>query len=234
MRRDYEGKHVLVTGAGGALGAAVAVRLGRRGAICHLVDREEAFAAPAGVAPETAHLVRGIDLTDEASVIRLYDALPSLWASIHCAGGFSMSGVTETSRDDLEAMWRINVLTCFLCCREAARVLRAAGGGGRIVNVSARPGLEPRSGAGMTAYTASKAAVAAFTQAMGEELAAESIWVNAVAPSILDTEANRRAMPDADPSLWASTDAVAETIAYLASPENGATRSAVVPVYARV
>ena len=234
MRKDFEGKHVLVTGAGGALGAAVAMRLGLRGAICHLVDREEAFTAPAGVAPENARLVRGIDLTDEASVIRVYDALPSLWASIHCAGGFSMSGVTETSRDDLEAMWRINVLTCFLCCREAARVLRAAGHGGRIVNVSARPGLEPRSGAGMTAYTASKAAVAAFTQAMGEELAAESIWVNAVAPSILDTEANRRAMPDADPSLWASTDAVAETIACLASPENGATRSAVVPVYARV
>lgn len=86
----------------------------------------------------------------------------------------------------------------------------------------------------MVAYATSKAAVAAMTQAMGEEFAAQGIWVNAVAPSILDTAANRASMPDADHSAWPRVQEVAQTIVHLASPENGATRSAVVPVYGRV
>ena len=86
-------------------------------------------------------------------------------------------------------------------------------------------------GAGMAAYTASKAAVAALTEALGEELVADGILVNAVAPSIIDTPANRAAMPDADNSLWPKPEELAETIVFLASPENTTTRSAVVPVY---
>ncbi len=131
-------------------------------------------------------------------------------------------------------------MTCFLCCRAAARRIRESltpdGGrpdGGRIVNVAARPALEPRLGAGMVAYTAAKAAVAAITQSLAEELAGEAIWVNAVAPSILDTAGNRAAMPDADHSAWPKLDDVAETIAFLASPDNRTTRGGVIPVYGR-
>ena len=112
--------------------------------------------------------------------------------------------------------------------------MRRAGAGGRIVNVAARPGVEPRTGAGMAAYAAAKAAVAALTQALAEEVAAEGIWVNAVAPSILDTPANRAAMPDADHAAWPKTTAVAETIVFLAAPDNAVTRGAVVPVYGGV
>jgi NAD(P)-dependent dehydrogenase (short-subunit alcohol dehydrogenase family) len=130
-------------------------------------------------------------------------------------------------------MWRINTVTAFLCCREAVQVLRVGGGGGRLVNVVARPALEPRGGAGMLAYTASKAALAAMTQALAEELAPEGIWVNAVAPSILDTPDNRRAMPGSDPSKWAGVEDAAATIVFLASPQNKATRGGVVPVYGR-
>jgi NAD(P)-dependent dehydrogenase (short-subunit alcohol dehydrogenase family) len=106
-------------------------------------------------------------------------------------------------------------------------------GGGRIVNVAARPGLEPRTGAGMAAYAASKAAVAALTQALGEELVKQDILVNAVAPSTLDTPGNREAMPKANHALWAKLDDVAATILFLAGPENRVTRSAVVPVYGK-
>jgi NAD(P)-dependent dehydrogenase (short-subunit alcohol dehydrogenase family) len=95
--------------------------------------------------------------------------------------------------------------------------MRGTGGGGRIVNVAARPALEPRAGAGMLAYTASKAAVAALTQALAEELASEGIWVNAVAPSILDTTENRAAMPGADHASWPAVEEVAATIVHLAS-----------------
>ena len=86
-------------------------------------------------------------------------------------------------------------------------------------------------GAGMAAYAASKASVAALTQALSEELAGEEIWVNAIAPSILDTPANRAAMPNADYDRWVATGAAAELIAFLASPENRVTRGAVIPVY---
>ena len=90
-----------------------------------------------------------------------------------------------------------NLVSAYLCCRAAVQAMRK-GGGGRIVNVAARPALEPRQGASMTAYTAAKAAVAALTVALGEEVAKDGILVNAVAPSIMDTPANRKSMPKAD------------------------------------
>jgi NAD(P)-dependent dehydrogenase (short-subunit alcohol dehydrogenase family) len=85
----------------------------------------------------------------------------------------------------------------------------------------------------MTAYTASKAGVAALTAALAEEVAKDGILVNAVAPSIMDTPANRQALPKADYALWPKTDEVAATIAFLASPENLVTRGAIVPVYGK-
>jgi len=85
----------------------------------------------------------------------------------------------------------------------------------------------------MAAYTVSKAGVAALTEALAQEVAADGILVNAVAPSILDTPANRQAMPKADHALWPKVEEVAATILFLASPENKVTRGAIVPVYGR-
>jgi NAD(P)-dependent dehydrogenase (short-subunit alcohol dehydrogenase family) len=127
----------------------------------------------------------------------------------------------------------MNFLTCFLCCRAAVNAFARSGDGGRIVNVAARPALEWRSGAGMAAYTASKAAVAALTGALAEEVVKDGILVNAVAPSIMDTPANRAAMPKADYAAWPKVEEVAATIAFLASPENKVTRGGIVPVYGR-
>jgi len=151
---------------------------------------------------------------------------------------FAMAPVGETSGTDFIAQFRMNALSCFLCSAAAVAAFRkrqapGPGGarGGRIVNVSARPALEPRLGAGMVAYTASKSAVAALTQALGQETVDEEIWVNAVAPSILDTPANRAAMPDADHGRWVAPADLAQLIAFLVSPENRVTRGAVIPVY---
>lgn len=85
----------------------------------------------------------------------------------------------------------------------------------------------------MAAYAASKAAVAAITLALAEEVAEEGVWVNAVVPSTMATEANRRAWPNADHARWPKLDEVAATIAFLASPQNAVTRAALVPVYGR-
>jgi NAD(P)-dependent dehydrogenase (short-subunit alcohol dehydrogenase family) len=83
----------------------------------------------------------------------------------------------------------------------------------------------------MVAYTASKAAVAAMTVALAEEVKGNGILVNAIAPSTLDTQANRTAMPKADFSKWVSLEATAETVAALISARNIATSGALLPLY---
>src|SRR5215831_16283621 len=223
---DFAGSHVVVTGGTGALGRAVIGALRAAGAVCHVPNLVAAeldefpYASDPGV-----HIARGVDLAEEAAVRGFYQALPPLWASIHLAGGFAMAPIGETSAADFVAQFRMNALSCFLCSAAAIAAFRARkapgpGGanGGRIVNVSARPALEPRLGAGMIGYTASKSAVAALSQALAQETTDEQIWVNAVAPSILDTPANREAMPDADFSRWVSPAHIAELIVFLASP----------------
>ena len=236
---DFAGSHVVVTGGTGSLGRAVVAALRAAGAVCHvpnLVPAELAdfpYASDAGV-----HIAPGVDVADEGAVHRFYQALPPLWASIHLAGGFAMAPVAETSAADFTAQFRINALSCFLCSAAAVAAFRARrepgpGGakGGRIVNVAARPALEPRLGAGMIAYTTSKSAVAALTQALAQETVDDEIWVNAVAPSVLDTPANRAAMAGADFSRWVTPADIARLIAFLASAENRVTRGAVIPVY---
>lgn len=231
----FASKHVVVTGGTGALGTAVVTELLDLGASVHIPAFSEAEVQRFALADNpNVHLTSDVDLTDEAAVTAFYAQLPSLYASIHIAGGFDMSALAETGSDAFMKQMTMNALTCFLCCREATRAIRTSEKTGRLVNVAARPGVEPRQGAGMAAYAASKAAVAALTESLGEELAPEGIWVNAVAPSILDTAANRDAMPDADHASWPTTQAVAATLVHLASPANAVARGAVVPVYGKV
>ena len=232
---DLNGRNAVVTGGAGALGAAVVGRLLDAGAICHVpaLDDGEAERFPHAGHDRVRLNVAG-DLADWGAVERFYSGIDGLWASIHLAGGFDMGGIADVPPAMFARQVSMNAATCYLCCRAAVACLRRAGTGGRIVNVSARPGVEPRGGAGMAAYAAAKAAVAALTQALAEEVASEGIWVNAVAPSILDTPANRAAMPEADHAAWPKTGEVAETIVFLASPANAVTRGAVVPVYGGV
>src|SRR5262249_29297229 len=155
----YRDRHVVVTGGTGALGIAVVGALLEAGAICHVPYVVE---AEAGRFPYRGHggvvLTSVTDLADEAEVDRLYGTVQKLWASIHLAGGFAFAPVGETSMVELRRQIDMNFVTCFLCCRAAVAAMSRAGGG-RIVNVTARPALEGRLGAKMTAYAASKAAV---------------------------------------------------------------------------
>ncbi len=231
---DYSDRHVVVTGGTGALGTAVTAALLGAGAVCHVPYRSEAEAKrlPARDHPRLKLVASG-NLGEEDAVARLYAGVPRLWASIHVAGGFAFGSVAETDKGVLMTQLESNLVTCFLCCRAAVRAFAGTGSGGRIVNVAARPAIEWRMGAGMSAYAASKAAVAALTVALAEEVAKQGILVNAVAPSILDTPENRESMPKANHAAWPKVDEVAATILFLASPENRVTRGAIVPVYGR-
>jgi NAD(P)-dependent dehydrogenase (short-subunit alcohol dehydrogenase family) len=227
---NFSGRNIVVTGATGALGSAVVGALLAAGASCRVSYRHDSDRAKFAFAGK-AEMIAVEDLAEEAEVAKLYAGLNGLWASIHIAGGFAAGTVADTGKAALQRQLDGNLVSCFLCCRAA---LAAMGkDGGRIVNVAARPALEWRAGAGMSAYAVSKAAVAALTVALAEEAAQDGVLVNAVAPSIMDTAANRKAMPRADFDKWPKVEEVAATIAFLASPENRVTRGAVVPVYGK-
>jgi NAD(P)-dependent dehydrogenase (short-subunit alcohol dehydrogenase family) len=227
---DFANQTVVVTGGTGALGRAVVgilLDVGARCRVPYVVDAE----AASFPYRDRVTLIGQCELTSESDVARLYDGVTDLWASIHIAGGFAMGSVIDTDKAGMLHMVDMNFVTCYLCSRAAVQGFGPSGG--RIVNVAARPGVEPRLGAGMTAYAASKAAVAAFTQALAAEVAGRGILVNAVAPSIIDTPANRAAMPNADHAAWPKPEQIAATIAFLASPDNKVTTGGVVPVPGR-
>jgi NAD(P)-dependent dehydrogenase (short-subunit alcohol dehydrogenase family) len=237
---DFDGRNVVVTGGTGALGVAVVTALIEAGAVCHIPYRHDAEADRSGLRDQArVKLYAGLELSDGEAVERLFTGLPTLWASIHLAGGFAFGALKVIDEATLRQQIESNFVTCALCCRAALRTFARGGSGGsaseggRIVNVAARPALEWRTGAHMAAYTASKAAVAALTMALAEEVAKDGILVNAVAPSIMDTQSNRKAMPKADFSTWPKVEEVAQTILFLASPANAVTRGAIVPVYGR-
>ena len=228
---NFRDRHVVVTGGTGALGIAVTGALLAEGAVCHVPYRSEDEAKRF---PHRDHrnmkLVALGDLADEAAVNGFYGSVGTLWASIHIAGGFAFASMADSDKALLMGQIESNLVSAYLCSRAA---LKAFKGGGRIVNIAARPALEPRTGANMTAYTAAKAGIAALTQALAEEVAKDGVLVNAVAPSIMDTAANRKAMPKADFDAWPKVEEVAATILFLASPENKVTRGAIVPVYGK-
>jgi NAD(P)-dependent dehydrogenase (short-subunit alcohol dehydrogenase family) len=229
---DFRDRHVVVTGGTGALGTAVVGALLDRGATCHIPVRDSENASDFSYAThERVRLYPSVELADQTQTDAFYAKVGALWASIHLAGGFAAKKLKDSGKSDLMAQLDTNIVSCFLCCRAA---LKAFGtDGGRIVNVAARPALEPRTGAGMTAYTIGKSGVAALTMALAEEVARDGVLVNAVAPSIMDTPTNRKAMPKADHALWPKVEQVAATILFLASPENTVTRGSIVPVYGR-
>lgn len=224
--------HVVVTGGTGALGVAVVKALVEAGAHCHVPAIEQTVPAdrfPAGKVSVTTN----VDLSDEASVSAFYDKLPPIKAAVNIAGGFVWAPIADSPAKVLQQQISMNLISCASSCRAAVANFRKAGQGGHLVNISARPALNPRQGANMTAYTASKAAVAAFTVALAEELKGENISVIALAPSTIDTPTNRKDMPKADYSLWVKPTAIAELIVAQIGLGDPISSGALIPVYGR-
>lgn len=207
------GRNVVVTGSGGGLGGAVVDALRAAGAVVHAPQRT------------------ALDTGDEGAVSAFFAGLPALWASVHLVGGYQAAPLLDTTAADARQQWELNFLTAFLCTREAARRMKAGGGGGRIVNVASRPALVPAGG--VIAYGAAKAALVSMTVSAAIELKPDGILVNAVAPSLIDTAQNRRAMPNADFTTWPKPAEIATTILWLCSMDNALTSGTVVPVFGR-
>jgi NAD(P)-dependent dehydrogenase (short-subunit alcohol dehydrogenase family) len=220
---------VVITGAAGVLGRAVAHAFAGERLV--LVDLERTALEKAHGPDSASQTLVPLDLLDDAATgIALAPLLANASRLVLCniAGGFVMgTDVHETSDDIWSRMLDLNLHTLAHASRAVVPRMLATGYG-KVVNVAAASAISGK--AQMGAYVAAKSGVARLTETMSLELRARGINVNAVAPSIIDTPANRAAMPGADPAKWVSPEDLANVIRFLASDAAVAVHGAVVPV----
>jgi len=222
---------ILITGASGGLGAAVVRAFLSTGAT--VVGVSMRWAAKAE--PDPRLLALDADLSNfegaRQAVTAALEETGRVDALVHLVGGFSGGKpAAETSEDDWERMMSLNLRTACHTIRAALpHMLKARRG--RILAIGSRTGLEP--GAGTSAYNASKAALHALIRSVAAEVKDMGVTANAVVPSVIDTPANRAAMPKADPSLWVRPEAIASLLVWLASEEAGDVNGALIPIYGR-
>ena len=223
-------KTALVTGGTGGLGAAVTAELlgnGWRVVVPWVAERELER-----VERRDDLVLVQADILDAGQAATAVEAAgDELRAVVNLVGGFAQGGrVHETPVEDFEALLRLNLRSAYLVCAAALPRLLAAGGG-TIVCVSARAALRPFAGA--AGYAVAKAGVLAFVDALDAEYRDDGVRSNAILPSVIDTPANRAAMPGADPSGWVQPVEIARTIRWLCSDDSSVTSGAHVPVYGR-
>ena len=228
---------VLVAGGTGALGSAISTAFAEEGAAVIAtyrspaeLDRFKAATAAAGVAIEAER----VDVTDETAVRALIDNLVTrhsrIDALVNAVGGYvGGSKLWEMDPQGFERMLSLNLRAAYVLSRMVVPVMLQAGHG-CIINVAAKAAIDPSPGA--AAYAASKAAVLAMMGSLAAELNGTGVRVNSILPSIIDTEANRRAMPKAASAAhWVTPAEIASVILFLCSAEAKAVHGAAIPVY---
>ena len=230
---DLADRVVLITGAGGNLGRAVATTFAEQGARLALLDKHREHLEKAFGTEDDRRLFAPLDLLDSAQVEAAVDRTAKRFGRIdalaNLAGGFRMgTPVHATSDADWTFMLELNARTVLNMVRAVVPRMLVSGRGGRIVNVGAFAAL--KGAAQMGAYIAAKSAVIRLTESMAAELREKSINVNCVLPTILDTPENRASMPNADPARWVAPHDLANVIAFLCSDAARAVHGAAIPV----
>jgi NAD(P)-dependent dehydrogenase (short-subunit alcohol dehydrogenase family) len=220
---DMKGKVVLITGGAGALGQTVVPAFVSAGAAVISGDLN-----PVQVPGVTALKA---DFTDQSQIRSLVDEVirssGRLDALVNLVGGFATGRLVETDVSLWQRMLNMNLTSAFLLS-QAVLPFMLQRRHGRIVHVAARAALEPFAGA--AAYIVSKAGLIGLIRTLAPELEGSGVTVNAVLPSTIDTPANRRAMPAADPSKWTRPDSIAQMLTFLASDAASQTNGALIPI----
>jgi len=227
---DLQDKRIAVTGAFGALGAAMVQATTAAGARVAAIDR-----APVPADYAAASSIGNVDLADTNAAQTAIDAaaraLGGLDGLVNIAGTFRWEMLADGSADTWDLLYRVNLRTAVAASKAAIPHL-VASGAGRIVNISAAGSV--KAAAGMGAYAASKSGVARLTEALAEELKDRGVTVNAILPSTIDTAANRADMPKADFSRWVTPAQLSDVIVFLLSDRASAVTGALLPVMGRV
>ena len=233
---NFSDKVVVITGAAGNLGSAVARAFEAQGARLVLLDRKEGRLQeifPAISRLNKHLLLGGVDMASKESVD---DAISKAVAFhghvdvlVNTVGGYQAgTPVHETPIETMEFLMDLNARTTFLSCQAAIPYMLKVGRG-KIINIGARQGMKGLAKSGV--YAMSKSAVLRLTESLSAELKRQGINVNAVLPGTIDTPANRKAMPDADLSRWVTPQAISEVILFLASDSASAIHGALIPVF---
>ncbi len=228
-------KSVLISGGTGGLGRAVtrlALEKGARVTI-PVYASKEIDALKSYLSAEKFERVRfeEADLISEKEVSALMERMEQLDVLLHLVGGFSMGKAASYTMEQWQKDFQLNVNTTFLTVKHALnRMLENQYG--RIVTVGSGAAVNPSGG--LAGYSASKAAVVAFTQSVADETKGTAITANSVLPSIIDTPANREAMGAKNADKWVKPESLAEVICFLGSEAAGDLRGAVIPVFGNV
>ncbi len=222
--QDMTGRTVLVFGAGGALGAGVAAAFAAAGASVTGVDKSE----PVGDRRLVGVSYRVANVFSDEAVGSLFDSVPAPWAIANTVGGFAPHRpLAELDPAELTAQIELNLVSAAVITKHALRLMQQEGAG-RIVHTASRAGVVSK-GSGF-AYSVSKLGVLHLVHMAADEVRGTGVTVNCVVPSIIDTPANRAAMPSANHDAWPKVPDVARTYVYLAAPASGLINGAVVPV----
>ena len=236
LSATFQGKTILVAGGTGGLGRSVSLAFLEAGAIVAATYRnEEELAALTRAAGDSRSRLSGhaVDVTDEAAAQGLAATLVArhgrIDALVNAVGGYTGGAkLWEADAGAFDAMLTRNLRAGVALCRAIVpEMLRKRGGA--IVNVASRSAVAP--GPREAAYAASKAAAVAMIASLAEDLKGTGIRANSVLPSIIDTEANRRAMPNADFSKWPKPEDIARVILFLCSDDARLVHGAAIPVY---
>jgi len=233
---EFEDRVVLVAGGTGGLGRAVSRAFLDAGATVvvtyHASAEFDELAKAAGTAGARLD-GRHVDMTDEAEVRRLVDEIAMKYgrldALVNAVGGYTGgTKLWEVAPDALDRMLSLNLRSGYALTRAAVPVMLRQGQGS-IVNIAAKAGVDPPGGAG--AYAASKAAALALMDSLAADLSGTGVRVNSVLPSIIDTDANRKAMPSANFASWPKPEDIARVIVFLCGADARVIHGASIPVY---
>ena len=231
---DFSNKVVLITGGTGALGKTLTQRFISSGATTIATYlKDENIETNKGQNAINAQFIKA-DVTQEEQVVRLISTIVERFGHIdilvNSVGGYlGGKSVTELKEHEWDLMMTLNLKSAFLISKHVIPVMKSSGLGGKIVHISSKTGLKAEGHD--SAYAASKSGLIRLVESISQETKDLGINVNCILPSVIDTEANRRAMPNADFSVWVKTDDIANVVFFLCSQEAKVITGAAIPTY---